>query len=115
MHEDGERAFVHCHFSGCPFGIVTPRDWPHIVDRTASLASFCRTRETADAQAGPHFRFRLGLCPGANRYAGMTRLGAFWTRKKTILLILAVCSLCSKAIIHTWRHFNPPPSPIVGP
>jgi hypothetical protein len=45
----------------------------------------------------------------------MTRLEAFWTRTKTILLILAVCSLCSKAIVHTYRHFNPPPPPIVGP
>ena len=45
----------------------------------------------------------------------MTRLGAFWTRMKTILLILGVCRLCSKAIVHTWRHFNPPPPPIVGP
>jgi len=45
----------------------------------------------------------------------MTRREAFWTRMKTILLILAVCSLCSKAIVLTWRHFNPPPPPIVGP
>ena len=34
---------------------------------------------------------------------------------KNILLILCVCSLCSKAVIHAWRHFNPPPPPIVGP
>jgi hypothetical protein len=34
---------------------------------------------------------------------------------KNIFLILCVCSLCSKAIIHAWRHFNPPPPPIVGP
>ena len=48
----------------------------------------------------------------------MTRLEAFWTRTKTILLvlvILAVCSFCSKVIVHTYRHFNPPPPPIVGP
>jgi len=45
----------------------------------------------------------------------MTRLEAFWTRMKTILLILAVCSLCSKAIVHAYRHFNPPPPPIIGP
>jgi hypothetical protein len=45
----------------------------------------------------------------------MTRLEAFWTRMKTILLILAVCGLCSKAIVHAWRHFNPPPPPIIGP
>ena len=45
----------------------------------------------------------------------MTRLETFRTRMKTILLILAVCSLCSKVIVHTYRHFNPPPPPIVGP
>ena len=60
-------------------------------------------------------RFRLGLCPGAIRDDGMTRLEAFWTRMKMILLILALCSLCSKVIVHTWRHFNPPPPAIVGP
>jgi hypothetical protein len=115
MHQDGERTFIHFHSFGRPFRSVTRRDWAHIIDQTASLASFCRTRETADAQADPHFRFRPGLRPGASRDAGMTRLEAFWTRMKTILLILAVCSLCSKAIVHTWRHFNPPPPPIVGP
>ena len=34
---------------------------------------------------------------------------------KNIILILGVCSLCSKAVVHTCRHFNPPPPPIVGP
>ena len=34
---------------------------------------------------------------------------------RNIILILCVCSLCSKVVIHTWRHFNPPPPPIVGP
>ncbi len=34
---------------------------------------------------------------------------------KNILLILCVCGLCSKAIVHTWRHFNPASPPIVGP
>lgn len=34
---------------------------------------------------------------------------------KNILLILCVCGLCSKAILHTYRHFNPPPAPIIGP
>jgi hypothetical protein len=34
---------------------------------------------------------------------------------RCIILILCVCSLCSKVAIHTWRHFNPPPPPIVGP
>jgi hypothetical protein len=33
---------------------------------------------------------------------------------KTIILILGVCLLCSKAVVHTWRHFNPPLPPIVG-
>ena len=33
----------------------------------------------------------------------------------TILIILGVCLLCSKAAIHTYRHFNPPPPSIVGP
>jgi len=45
----------------------------------------------------------------------MTRLEAFWTRVKTILLILVICSLCSKVVVHTYRHFNPPPPSIVGP
>ena len=34
---------------------------------------------------------------------------------KNIALILCVCSLCSKALIHTYRHFCPPPAAIVGP
>ena len=34
---------------------------------------------------------------------------------KNIVLILCVCSLCSKAIVHIYRNFNPPPPPIVGP
>jgi len=34
---------------------------------------------------------------------------------KNIILILGVCLLCSKAVIHTYRYFNPPPPPIVGP
>ena len=34
---------------------------------------------------------------------------------KNIILILCVCGLCSKAAIHTWRHFNPPSPPIIGP
>ncbi|MEH2624350.1 hypothetical protein V1292_002405 [Bradyrhizobium sp. AZCC 1719] len=34
---------------------------------------------------------------------------------RCIVLILGVCSLCSKAAIHAYRHFNPPPPPIVGP
>ncbi|WFU16149.1 hypothetical protein [Bradyrhizobium sp. CB3481] len=35
-------------------------------------------------------------------------------RMKAVLLILSVCVLCSKAIVHTYRHFNPTP-PIIGP
>jgi hypothetical protein len=34
---------------------------------------------------------------------------------KNIILILGVCLLCSKVAIHTYRHCNPPPPPIVGP
>lgn len=34
---------------------------------------------------------------------------------KVILLVLAVCGLCSKAIVYTYGHFNPPPPPIIGP
>jgi len=34
---------------------------------------------------------------------------------KNILLVICVCSLCSKAAVHTYRHFYPPPAPIVGP
>jgi hypothetical protein len=34
---------------------------------------------------------------------------------KNIVLILCVCSLCSKVGIHTYRHFYPPAAAIVGP
>jgi hypothetical protein len=34
---------------------------------------------------------------------------------KNIVLVLCVCSLCSKAVMHTWRHFHPLPAPIIGP
>jgi hypothetical protein len=34
---------------------------------------------------------------------------------RSIVLILGVCSLCSKAVLHTYRHFNPPPVAIVLP
>jgi hypothetical protein len=27
---------------------------------------------------------------------------------KILFLVLGVCSICSKAAIHTWRHFHPP-------
>jgi hypothetical protein len=33
---------------------------------------------------------------------------------KTVVLILSVCVLCSKAVIHTYRHFNPPRA-VIGP
>jgi hypothetical protein len=50
-----------------------------------------------------------------HRGGAATRIEACWARVKIILLALAVCSLCSKAAIHTYRHFNPPPPPIIGP
>jgi ribosomal protein L12E/L44/L45/RPP1/RPP2 len=46
-------------FFGRPFRLAIRRDFHHFIDRTASLASFQPTRETADAQTDPHFRFRL--------------------------------------------------------
>ena len=58
----------------------------------------------------------LALCwRNCHRDAGTTRLKVFRTRMKIILLALAVCGLCSKAVVHTYRHFNPPPPPIIGP
>jgi Co/Zn/Cd efflux system component len=58
----------------------------------------------------------LALCwRNSHRAAGMTRLEALRIRMKIIFLVLAVCGLCSKAVVHTYRHFNPPPPPIVGP
>jgi hypothetical protein len=58
----------------------------------------------------------LALClRNRHRAAGTTRLEAFRTRMKVLFLVLAVCSLCSKVVVHTYRHFNPPPPPIVGP
>jgi hypothetical protein len=58
----------------------------------------------------------LALCwRNRHRAAGMTRLEAFRIRMKVLFLVLAVCSLCSKVVVHTYRHFNPPPPPIVGP
>jgi hypothetical protein len=46
---------------------------------------------------------------------GSSRIEIFSRRMKIIFLVLAVCGLCSKAAVHTYRHFNPPPPPIVGP
>jgi TRAP-type C4-dicarboxylate transport system permease small subunit len=58
----------------------------------------------------------LAFCwRNSHRGAGMTRLEALRTRMKIIFLILIVCGLCSKAVVHTYRHFNPPPPPIIGP
>jgi len=58
----------------------------------------------------------LALCwRNRHRAVGMTRLEAFRMRMKVLFLVLALCGLCSKAVVHTWRHFNPPPPPIVGP
>jgi hypothetical protein len=34
---------------------------------------------------------------------------------KTLLLVIGVCSICSKAAIHTYRHFYPLASVAVGP
>jgi len=50
-----------------------------------------------------------------HRVAGSSRIETFRTKMKIIFLVLAVCSLCSRAVVHTWRHFNPPPPPIIGP
>ena len=58
----------------------------------------------------------VALCwLNSHRDARMTRLEALRIRMKIIFLVLAVCGLCSKAVVHTYRHFNPPPPPIVGP
>jgi hypothetical protein len=58
----------------------------------------------------------LALCwRNRHRGAGVTGVGSFRTRVKIIFLVLAVCGLCSKAVVHTHRHFNPPPPPIIGP
>ena len=29
---------------------------------------------------------------------------------KSIIFILCICSVCSKVVIHTYRHFSPPPA-----
>lgn len=50
-----------------------------------------------------------------HRGVGVNRIETFRTKMKIIFLVLAVCSLCSKAVVHTWRHFNPPAPPIIGP
>jgi hypothetical protein len=34
---------------------------------------------------------------------------------KTLFLVLGVCSLFSKAAVHTYRHFHPPAQVAVGP
>lgn len=50
-----------------------------------------------------------------HRDGGVTWIEAFRTRMKIIFLVLAVCGLCSKAVVCAIRHFNPPPPPIIGP
>ena len=45
----------------------------------------------------------------------ITGIEAFRARMKIIFLALAACSLCSKAVVHTYKHFNPSPPPIIGP
>ena len=45
----------------------------------------------------------------------ITGIEAFRARMKIVFLALAVCSLCSKVVVHTYRHFNPLPPPIIGP
>jgi amino acid transporter len=51
----------------------------------------------------------------SRRGAGVTRVEAFMTGIKVIFLVLVMCGLCSKAVVHTYRHFSPPPPSIVGP
>jgi hypothetical protein len=50
-----------------------------------------------------------------HRVAGSSWIETFRTKMKIIFLVLAVCGLCSKAVVHTYRHFNPPAPPIIGP
>ena len=50
-----------------------------------------------------------------HRDGGATWIEGFWAKMKIIFLALAVCGLCSKAVVYTYRHFNPPPPPIIGP
>ncbi|KRQ93884.1 hypothetical protein CQ12_30785 [Bradyrhizobium jicamae] len=58
----------------------------------------------------------LALCRrNHQRGVAVTRFEAFRTKMKVLFLVLAVCSLCSKAIVHACRHFNPPQPPIIGP
>jgi uncharacterized membrane protein len=64
----------------------------------------------AGAVAGVAFAWR-----NRHRVADSSRIETFRTKMKIVFLVLAVCSLCSKAVVHTWRHFNPPSPPIIGP
>jgi len=50
-----------------------------------------------------------------HRGGAITGIEAFRAKMKIIFLALAVCSLCTKAIVHTYRHFNPPAAPVIGP
>jgi hypothetical protein len=57
----------------------------------------------------------LAVCWRNTRCEGMTRIEVFRMRMKSLFLVLALCSLCSKVTVHTYRHFNPPPPEIIGP
>jgi len=58
----------------------------------------------------------LALCwRNSRRDGGITGIAAFRRKMKIIFLALCVCGLCSKAVVYTYRHFNPPPPPIIGP
>jgi hypothetical protein len=34
---------------------------------------------------------------------------------KNVIFILCVFGVCSKAVVHTYRHFYPPAAAIIGP
>lgn len=34
---------------------------------------------------------------------------------KNIIFIVCVCSVCSKAVVQTYRHFHPPAVAVIGP
>jgi len=44
-----------------------------------------------------------------------SRTEALRRRMKIIFLVLGVCILCSRAVVHTYSYFNPPSPPIIGP
>ena len=51
----------------------------------------------------------------SRRDSGTTGIESFRTKVTIIFLVLAVCGLCSQAVVYTYRHFNPPPPPVIGP